>query len=193
MLTFTDIAQERIHKFLDLQREQGVTALRIAGNLSEQKLWLVKPDDKQATDTVLSDYGFDVYLDPTTVQNLNDAIVDFIDTVMESGFRVYKASPEWDDPAAQRVQDLLDQQINPSVASHGGSIILDKLVGDTVYLRMGGGCQGCASAQLTLRQGVEQMILAAMPSIKKVVDVTDHAAGENPYYEENTNESPLAP
>ncbi len=193
MLTFTDIAQERIHKFLDLQREQGVTALRIAGNLSEQKLWLVKPDDKQETDTVLSDYGFDVYLDPTTVQSLDDAIVDFIDTVMESGFRVYKASPEWDDPAAQRVQDLLDQQINPSVASHGGSIILDKLVGDTVYLRMGGGCQGCASAQLTLRQGVEQMILAAMPSIKKVVDVTDHAAGENPYYEENANESPLAP
>jgi len=193
MLTFTDIAQERIHKFLDLQREQGVTALRIAGNLSEQKLWLVKPDDKQETDTVLSDYGFDVYLDPTTVQSLDDAIVDFIDTVMESGFRVYKASPEWDDPAAQRVQDLLDQQINPSVASHGGSIILDKLVGDTVYLRMCGGCQGCASAQLTLRQGVEQMILAAMPSIKKVVDVTDHAAGENPYYEENANESPLAP
>jgi len=191
MLTFTDIAKERILKFLDMQREQGVTALRIAGDLSQQKLWLVKEEDKQDNDIVLEEDGICVYIDPLSAQNLEEATVDFVDSVMQSGFRVYKPSPNWDNPDAQKVQDLLDKQINPGIASHGGSITLEKLEGDTVYLSMGGGCQGCASAQLTLRQGVEQMLKAAMPEIKNIVDVTDHAAGENPYYEQNSSESPL--
>ncbi len=192
MLTFTDIAKERILKFLDLQRDQGVSALRIAGNLTEQKLWLVKPEDKQANDLILNEAGFEVYLDPLSGQNLEGAIVDFIDDVMKSGFRIYKASPSWDDPLAQKIQDLLDQQVNPGVASHGGSISLEKVTADTAFLRMGGGCQGCSSAQLTLRQGVEQMIKAAIPEIKRIVDVTDHASGENPYYNEANQDSPLA-
>lgn len=191
MLTFTDIAKERILKFLDMQREQGVSALRIAGDLSEQKLWLVKEDDKQDNDIVIEEDGISVYIDPMSAQNLEDATVDFVDSVMQSGFRVYKPSPNWDNPDAQKVQELLDKQINPGIASHGGSITLEKLEGDTVYLAMGGGCQGCASAQLTLRQGVEQMLKAAMPEIKHIVDVTDHAAGENPYYETTASESPL--
>lgn len=193
MMTFTDIAKERILKFLDLQRDQGVSALRIAGNVSEQKLWLVKLEDKQSNDLILQEDGFEVYLDPLSAQNLEGVIVDFIDDVMKSGFRIYKASPSWDDPVAQKVQDLLDQQVNPGVASHGGSISLEKVLDGTAYLSMGGGCQGCSSAQLTLRQGVEQMIKAAIPEITRIVDVTDHASGENPYYSEANQDSPLIP
>ncbi len=191
MLNFTDTAKERILKFLELQQQQGVSALRIAGNRAEHKLWLVKEDDKQAGDKSFNPGGFEVYMDPLSLTNLGGATVDFIDDVMHSGFRVFYPSPSWDDPLAQKIQDLLDKQINPGVASHGGSINLEKVEGSIVYLSMAGGCQGCASAQLTLRQGVEQMIRAAVPEVSRVVDITDHNAGENPYYSQDAGNSAL--
>jgi len=84
---------------------------------------------------------------------------------------------------AAKVQALLDQQINPSIASHGGFAELAGVEGDTAYLRLGGGCVGCGLAQVTLSQGIEVAIKNALPEITNVVDVTDHASGTNPYYE----------
>ncbi|MEW5994134.1 MAG: NifU family protein [Candidatus Zixiibacteriota bacterium] len=81
-----------------------------------------------------------------------------------------------------KAQKLLQNQINPYVSSHGGFIDVVDAQGDTVYVYMSGGCQGCASAQMTLRQGVEQLIFKEIPEVKRVVDVTDHTAGMNPYY-----------
>jgi Fe/S biogenesis protein NfuA len=192
MLNFTDTAKARIESFLDMQRSQGVTALRVAGNRAEYKLWLVKESDKQATDQVFYQGGFEVYIDPLSSTNLAGATVDFVDSTMQSGFRVFYPSPTWDNPLAQRVQDVLDQHINPGVAGHGGSVALVKLEGDTAHISMGGGCQGCASSQLTLKMGVERMIKEGVPEIKTIVDVTDHASGENPYYSGERGESPVA-
>jgi Fe-S cluster biogenesis protein NfuA len=90
----------------------------------------------------------------------------------------------------QRVQEVLDRQINPGIAGHGGEVAIERLEGDTLYLTMGGGCQGCASAQVTLRGGVEQLIRAAVPEVRRIVDVTDHASGENPYYTQ-AGDSPI--
>lgn len=192
MLTFTDIAKERILKFIDAQTDKSVSALRIAGDRAEHKLWLVKEEDKQANDRVLDGGGFEVYIDPLSAEKLNGSTVDFIDEVMQSGFRITYPSPTWDDPTLQRVQEVLDKQINPGIAGHGGNVAIESLKGETLYLSMGGGCQGCASAQLTLRQGVEQMILAAVPEVKQIIDITDHAAGENPYYKTaQSGESPF--
>ncbi len=84
---------------------------------------------------------------------------------------------------AQRVTQVLDQRINPAIASHGGSAQLVAIEGDAAYLRLGGGCQGCGMAAVTLSQGIEVAILEMVPEITKVIDVTDHAGGENPYYE----------
>jgi Fe/S biogenesis protein NfuA len=86
-------------------------------------------------------------------------------------------------PVAQRVAQILEQQINPSIASHGGHAELVAVEDSTAYLRLGGGCQGCGMAQVTLRQGIEVAIREAVPEIEQVVDVTDHASGENPYFE----------
>lgn len=182
MLIFTETAQSRIKAFLDMQKAQGVNALRIAGNRAEYKLWLVKDADRQATDQVFEVDTFQVFMDPISLDNLKGATVDFMDGVMQSGFRIFYPSPKWDDPIAQKVQDVLDQHINPGVAGHGGSVSLERLEGDTVYIAMGGGCQGCASSQLTLKMGVERMIKEHVPEVKHIVDVTDHASGENPYY-----------
>jgi Fe/S biogenesis protein NfuA len=182
MLTFTDNAKTRITSFLEMQKSQGVNALRIAGNRAEYKLWLVKDADKQSSDQVFDIDSFKVFMDPISIDNLNGATVDFMDGVMQSGFRIFYPSPTWDDPLAQRVQDVLDQHINPGVAGHGGSVKLERLEQGTAYISMGGGCQGCASSKLTLSMGVERMMKEHVPEVKQIIDVTDHASGENPYY-----------
>jgi Fe/S biogenesis protein NfuA len=86
-------------------------------------------------------------------------------------------------PVPQRVIQVLDEYINPSIASHGGRAELVAVEDDTAYLRLSGGCQGCGMATVTLSQGIEVAIKEAVPEIQKVVDVTDHAAGTNPYFE----------
>ena len=86
------------------------------------------------------------------------------------------------DVVRDKVQRLLSEQINPGVASHGGFVELIDVENNTVYLRMGGGCQGCGAADITLKMGIERMIREEVPQIYQVLDVTDHAAGQNPYY-----------
>lgn len=82
----------------------------------------------------------------------------------------------------KKVQEVLELQINPSVAAHGGYVDLVAVENNNVYIRMGGGCQGCGSANMTLKMGIERMIREAVPSIGQVLDATDHAGGANPYY-----------
>ena len=84
---------------------------------------------------------------------------------------------------AQRVVQVLNQQINPSIAVHGGRADLVAIEGDTAHLRLSGGCQGCGMASVTLSQGIEVALKTSVPEIQQVVDVTDHASGENPFYE----------
>ena len=87
------------------------------------------------------------------------------------------------DQLRRRVQELFDIQINPNVASHGGYVELIDVKDNNVYLRMGGGCQGCGMANVTLKQGIETLIHDQVPEVWQVLDVTDHAGGANPYYE----------
>src|SRR5581483_1203498 len=84
--------------------------------------------------------------------------------------------------AEDKVRQLLDQQVNPAIAAHGGYASLIRVEGDTAYITMGGGCQGCAMSALTLREGIESAILASIPEITEVIDETDHSSGENPFY-----------
>jgi len=187
MLEFTDTAKDRIRSYLEKQRAQGVSALRVSGTRADHKLWLVKPSDRDAADAVFDGGGFDVYLDPLTQRHLSGATVDFVEGVMQSGFRVAFPSQRWDDPLAQRVQDVLDTMVNPGVAGHGGNVTLERVDGDAAIIRLHGGCQGCGAADITLKQGIERMITEQVSEIKRVLDATDHAAGENPYYASDAN------
>ena len=83
-----------------------------------------------------------------------------------------------------KVQDLIDTMINPAVAGHGGFVELVDVQDNRVYLTMGGGCQGCAVSAMTLRDGIARSIREAIPEVTDVIDTTDHASGENPYYTE---------
>jgi Fe/S biogenesis protein NfuA len=82
----------------------------------------------------------------------------------------------------RRIQKVIEDMINPAVASHGGRVDLVDFVNNNVYLRLSGGCQGCASSSATLKNGIERLIREEFPSVGDIVDVTDHASGENPYY-----------
>ena len=81
-----------------------------------------------------------------------------------------------------RVQELIDTMINPAVAGHGGFVELIDVQDNRVYLQMGGGCQGCGAADITLKSGIERLIKEEIPEVAEVLDATDHAAGTNPYY-----------
>ena len=81
-----------------------------------------------------------------------------------------------------KVQELVDTSINPAIAAHGGWVELLDVKDSVVYLQMGGGCQGCGAADITLKAGIERLIKDEIPEITEVLDTTDHAAGENPYY-----------
>ena len=103
-----------------------------------------------------------------------ERVVDHLDAIPKPGLET---------PEGILVKQVLDEQINPSVASHGGHIALVDVQGDTVFIRLEGGCQGCGMADVTLKQGVEVAIKQAVPSINAVLDSTDHAGGQNPYFQ----------
>lgn len=86
------------------------------------------------------------------------------------------------DVLRDRIQGILDREINPSVASHGGVVRLLDVQENIVYVQMGGGCQGCGMADVTLKQGVEMAIRSEIPQVGEIMDTTDHASGNNPYY-----------
>ena len=92
-------------------------------------------------------------------------------------------SADLNTPAALAVRRVLDEEINPAVAGHGGHISLIDVKEDTAFIRLEGGCQGCGMADVTLKQGIESSIKQAVPSITTILDVTDHAGGSNPYYQ----------
>lgn len=95
---------------------------------------------------------------------------------------VLPADLELTGEAPEKIQQLLDGSINPSLASHGGFATLVGVDGSTAYLSMGGGCQGCAMSQATMVQGIKAAIVETIPEITEVIDATDHSAGENPFY-----------
>jgi Fe-S cluster biogenesis protein NfuA len=82
-----------------------------------------------------------------------------------------------------RVQDLLEKQVNPALGNHGGWVELIDVRRNSLYLKLGGGCQGCGSAKMTLKMGIERVIREQIPEVGEILDTTDHAAGRNPYYQ----------
>jgi Fe/S biogenesis protein NfuA len=86
------------------------------------------------------------------------------------------------DELRSKVQELIDTMINPAIAGHGGFVDLVDVQDNRVYLQMGGGCQGCGAADVTLKSGIERLIKDELPEVTEVLDTTDHASGTNPYY-----------
>ncbi len=105
-------------------------------------------------------------------------------TRAEQGLALAEPTPaDLSSPLARQVASVLESQVNPSIAEHGGRADLVTVEGSVAHLRLSGGCQGCGMARATLTQGIESIVRAAVPEITDIVDVTNHAAGSNPFYQ----------
>jgi len=196
MLNVTDAAKKKMQEYLASEQKCLGVRLAIVGRGPfgfEYQLGLVKEGEAPAGDEIIAADGLSLYVDSASVPNLRGSTIDFVAEGMESGFKIDNPNPLWSDPTALAVQHVLDTEINPSVAGHGGFVALLDVQGDTAYVALAGGCHGCGMANVTLKQGVEVAIKRAVPEIAHVLDTTDHAAGTNPYYQPAKGcQSPLA-
>ncbi|MCZ0934916.1 MAG: iron-sulfur cluster assembly accessory protein [Gemmatimonadetes bacterium] len=192
LLTFTDAASERIRSFISEDPAEGLAVRVSVQNASpiapEYEMALIEPFEREAEDQSFDTPGFEVVVDSKSVDILSGTRIDWVESLQGSGFHFNNpniqplGSAPLDGPLVDRVRRVIDEQINPGVASHGGTVRLVDIRDNVVYVTMGGGCQGCGMASVTLTQGIKQMIRDAAPEIVDVQDVTDHAAGSNPYY-----------
>ncbi|HHC07672.1 MAG TPA: hypothetical protein ENK55_03025 [Actinobacteria bacterium] len=154
--------------------------------------------DLAPADAVVERHGdLHVVVPADSVEKLRGAVVDLSRDLLDPTLRIDNPNkpsptilgegppPDPSSPVAEQVAHVIERQINPAIAAHGGSCELVAVEDQTAYVRLGGGCVGCGLASVTLSQGIEATIVALVPEISKVVDVTDHAAGTNPYYEPN--------
>lgn len=186
LLTVTPAARAKIGRtaassgYPDACLRIAVTARR--GTRFAYDLALVRPADISPLDVVVEADGHRVYVEPASVEQLRGVTIDVDDGASGGAITIVNPNEGWVDPIADRVQQVLDREVNPGIASHGGYIDLLDVREAVAYIEMGGGCQGCAQVDVTLRQGVEVAIKAAVPEIVALVDTTDHASGTNPYY-----------
>ena len=186
MITVTEVARKKVLELLSADGRQNL-ALRFAvdgrgpGGF-QYRLGFVGPEEKRDDDRVVDAGGFEFYIDPESAANLKGTRIDFVESPNESGFKIENPNPLWTDPRALAVQKVLDDDINPAVASHGGWVTLLDVKDGVAYIALGGGCQGCGMVDVTLKQGIEVRIREIVPEIREIVDTTDHAGGTNPYY-----------
>lgn len=195
-LTITPPAREQILAAMNMEgrKAHGLRLIvRHAGSPNQQfGLSLVEHAAPDGSEVIVDCEGIKVFLERHQLQFVDGATIHYLSGPSGSGFKIdspYKppvlpgmggAPPTG--PLAEAVQKVINEQINPGVASHGGRVTLVDVKDDIAYVRFGGGCQGCSSADVTLKQGVATMIKSAVPEIKDVLDITEHAAGANPYY-----------
>jgi Fe/S biogenesis protein NfuA len=165
---------------------EAVLRVRVVGKEGPRfryEIALEDPRERAEDDLLIALDGLDVAVDPVSAVDLAGATIDLDPAVTGGGLRIDNPNEGWQDPVARAVQDVLDRQINPGVGTHGGMVSLVEVKDGKAYMRFGGGCQGCAAVDITLKQGVERAVLSAVPSVSAIVDVTDHEAGVNPYYQ----------
>ena len=187
VLAFDEGATAKLNEMREAGRFDD-SALRITveeeGASFHYQIEVVQLDSKAEGDALADCDGTPVYVDPASQPFLAGATLQYVDSLSGGGFRFDNPNKPrlLADPLAARVQTILDEEINPGVAAHGGRVALMAVKGGRVFIKFGGGCQGCGQADVTLKDGVVATLTRQLPEIREVVDATDHTAGENPYY-----------
>ena len=199
-----DIGEQAIEKILEIKEQEpgdneyalflqidGVQGNQYTYDLSFLDLEQARSDDKR-----LEFGSLTVIIASKDLDKFNNAKLELSDDPAAPGLTMDNPNtpspeifanpdemPELTGELAEKVQTVLESQINPAIASHGGVAQLVGVEGQDVYLKLGGGCQGCGMAQVTLTQGIETSLRDAIPEIGNIIDATDHASGDNPYFE----------
>jgi Fe/S biogenesis protein NfuA len=206
ILTVSEKAKRHVLKIREDEGDPGQLALWIEivgsrGGEYAYDLYFDVVDKAQDGDAIVAGDDLTVVVPAASVENLTGATLDMTRDLLNPGmvitnpnrppFQPGPGAPTIDAPKPEeltgtvdeRVRQVLDEFINPSIAAHGGSAELIAVEDDVAYVRLGGGCVGCGMAAVTLSQGITVAITEAVPEIAQVIDTTDHASGTNPYYE----------
>lgn len=178
----------------DLGIVVGITG--VDGDKFTYEMAFMRVDDAAPGDHVATDGVLPVIVPDGDIEMLRGATLRMSDNLLEPGLQMDNpnspsptidsgaVSSELTGPVAEQVVAVVNQAINPSIAAHGGFVEVVAVEDGTAYVRLGGGCQGCGMAPVTLSQGIESTITKMVPEVVRVVDVTNHAEGTNPYYEQ---------
>lgn len=196
----TDEAREKVMGFRDHAEEPERQAMWVEitgtrGNEYVYDMYLKPLDEAGPHDAIEHLEGLSIVVPESSFDTVRGATIAWSSDLMAGGLRLddlpapsptMESRPPADlsGDVAQRVLQVLESQVNPSIAAHGGRADLVAVEEGAAYLRLSGGCQGCGMASVTLNQGIEVALRDAVPEVIRVVDVTDHASGSNPYFEQ---------
>lgn len=195
-ITITPDARNRI---LELRGKLGlpvkgirVKAIPRSQMRAEFALSFVPAEEAESpTDAIQSLDDIDLYISADSVPYLDGAIIDYVVRIIGSELTVAAPIRKLDTSEghiAAKVQKVLAEAVNPSLAAHGGSAVLIDFQDGVVSLELTGGCQGCSMAASTMKQGIETSILQAVPEVQRIRDVTNHAIGITPYFKDSNEE-----
>ncbi|MGO1541552.1 MAG: NfuA family Fe-S biogenesis protein [Luteimonas sp.] len=191
MIQISDNAQTHFRKLIEREALPGLgvrlAAVHPGTARADVSLEFAEPGDLQGDEWAIDCEGFTLWLQADSVKFLDGAEIDF--TTQATGgqlqIRAPKIKGEAPDGSAslvERVRWLVEHEINPQLASHGGHVAVEEVTGEgVVVLRFGGGCHGCGMADVTLKQGIEKALLEKVPGVTAVRDATDHDTGTAPY------------
>lgn len=199
MLNLSENAQAHFARLIQQQEIDGLgvrmTAVSPGTSKADCRLEFCETGDLSGDEWTLQCDGFMLYVDAASVAYLEDADVDFQANATGGQLTVRAPKLKGTPPPAgaelaERIRYLIDSEINPQIASHGGRVsLVDIEPGNVVVLKFGGGCHGCGMADVTLKQGIERTLRTHLPEITEVRDGTDHGTGKNPYFKDKTGAS----
>jgi len=192
MITITEPAQEYLSELLKKQDCEGI-AVRVfildpGTPKAETCLSFCRPGEEKEDDQLMPLDAFKVWLEERSVPFLEEAVVDYAKDSMGGQLTIKAPNSRLpkireDSPLEDRINYVLYNEINPSLAAHGGVVTLEEIHESSVaVLRFGGGCQGCGMVDVTLKEGVEKTLMDQIPQLTAVRDATDHSNRENAYF-----------
>ncbi|MFT5806925.1 MAG: Fe/S biogenesis protein NfuA [Moritella dasanensis] len=192
MITITEAAQTHFVKLLSNQKDGTnirVFVVNPGTANAECGVSYCPPEAIESTDIVLPFSGFDALIDDMSKPFLTDAYIDFVTDKMGSQLTLKAPNAKVravadDAPLAERVEYVIQTEVNPQLAGHGGNVVLTEITDDGIaILQFGGGCNGCSQVDFTLKEGIEKQLLELFPEeLTAVKDATEHQAGEHSYY-----------
>jgi len=202
ILTITDKALEKLLEIRSTEPDGDTLALVLAISGAEgtdftYTMHMTNVERLDQDDMIEQHGDLPIAMPQGSVANLTGATLEISKNLLKPGLTINNPNspspeilgdgppPDLSGPVAEQVDHVIRTQINPSIASHGGMIEVVAVEEGIAYVRLGGACQGCGLAGVTLSQGIESTIVSTVPEVHQVIDVTDHNSGDNPYYEQS--------
>jgi Fe/S biogenesis protein NfuA len=204
-MVVTEAAQKHFSNLLQKEEVEGMNLRVFVANPgtihADVSVTYCPPGEEAPTDVALPFESFKLFIDGDSKDSLTDARIDFIEDALEGHLSVKAPLLKGVEPAgtsslSERIQFVIDSEINPNLAGHGGKVSLVEIIEDQnprenlpteasrgaiVILQFGGGCHGCGMAGVTLKHGIEKTLKEKFPEIVEIRDATDHTTGEAPY------------